>query len=62
MVDLVTMSQNHRSRADRSTLIKAQIAALNTAAERGTWNETEATHQRAHDQQRRLEAVDCECM
>ena len=32
---------------DRSTLIKAQFSALDTAAERGTSDETEATHLRA---------------
>ena len=31
----------------RSNLIKAQFSALDTAAERGTLNETEATHLRA---------------
>ena len=46
------------SRADRSTLIKAQVFRL--AAERGTWDETDATHQRVHDQRRRLEAVHCD--
>ena len=43
------------SRADRSTLIKAQFSALNVAAERGTSDKTEATRQCAHDQRRRLE-------
>ena len=31
---------------DRNTLIKAQFSALDTAAERGTSDETEATHLR----------------
>ena len=52
----------HQSRAGHSTLIKAQFFALNMAAERGMWNEMEATHQRWHDQRRRLEAVDCDCI
>ena len=34
-------------RADRSTLIKAQFSALDTAAERGTSDEMEATHLRS---------------
>ena len=51
-----------RSRADRSTLIKAQLSALNVATERGTSDKTEATRfsQCAHDQRRRLEAEDCD--
>ena len=48
------------SRADRSTLIKAQVVRL--AAERGTWDETDATHQCVQDQRRRLEAVHCNGM
>ena len=48
------------SRADRSTLIIAQVVHL--AAERGTWDETDATHQRVYDQQRRLEAAHCDGM
>ena len=50
-----------RSRADRSTLIKAQLSAHNVATERGTSDKTEATRfsQCAHDQRRRLEAEDC---
>ena len=48
------------SRADRSTLIKAQVVRL--TAERGTWDETEAIHQRVHDQRRRLEAAHCDGM
>ena len=31
-------------------VLKAQLSALATAAERGTSDETEATHQRGHDQ------------
>ena len=50
----------HRSRADRSTLIKTQVVRL--AAERGTRDETDATHQRVHDQRRRLEAAHCDGM
>ena len=49
MVDSATMSQ---SRADRSTLIKAQFSALNMTAGRGTSDETEATHQCVNDQVR----------
>ena len=51
-----------RSRADRSTLIKAQLSALNVATERGTSDKTEATRfsQCAHDQRRTLEAEDCD--
>ena len=47
-----------RSRADRSTPIKAQISALNMATERGTSDKTEATRFSpcAHDHRRRLEA------
>ena len=50
------------SRADCSTLIKAQFSALNVATERGTSDKTEATRfsQCAHDQHRRLEAEDCD--
>ena len=50
------------SRADRSTLIKAQLSALNVATERGTSDKTEATRfsQCAHDQRRRLETEDCD--
>ena len=48
------------SRADRITLIKAQVVRL--AAERGTWDETEATHQRVHNQRRRLEAAHCDAI
>ena len=46
----------------RGTLIKAQLSALNVATERGTSDMTEATHfsQCVHDQQRRLEAEDCD--
>ena len=51
-----------RSQADRSTLIKAKLSALNVATERGTSDKTEATcfSQCAHDQRRRLEAEDCD--
>ena len=42
MVDSATMSQSHGSQAERSTLVKAQFSALDTAAERGTSVETEA--------------------
>ena len=51
-----------QSRADHSTLIKAQLSALNVATERGTSDKTEATRfsQCAHDQRRRLEAEDCD--
>ena len=62
MVDSVTMSQSLGSRADHSTLIKAQFSTLNTAAERVTSDETEATHQCVNDQQKRLEAADCDGM
>ena len=61
MVDSATMSQSHGSRADRST-IEAQFSALDTTAERGTTDGTEATQQHAHDQRRRLEAADCDGM
>ena len=57
MVDSATMSQ---SGPDRSILIKAQVVRL--SAERGTWDETDATHQRVHDQRRRLEAAHCDGM
>ena len=43
----LNISKKPCSRADRSTLIKAQVVRL--AAERGTWDETEATHLRVHD-------------
>ena len=45
-----------RSRADHSTLIKAQLSALNAATEKGTSDKKEATRfsQCAHDQRRRL--------
>ena len=58
-VDSVTMSKTRAvSGADRSTLIIAQLSALNVATERGTSDMTEATRftQCVHDQQRRLEA------
>ena len=50
-----------RSRADRSTLIKAQLSTLNVATKRGTSDKTEATRfsQCSHDQRRKLEAEDC---
>ena len=50
-----------QSRADCSTLIKAQLSALNMATERGTSDKMEATRfsQCVHDQRRRLEAEDC---
>ena len=51
-----------RSRADRITLIKAQLFALNTSAKRGTSDETEDTHQSVDNQRIRLEAPDCEGM
>ena len=56
------VKDTYRSRADRSTLIKAQLSALNVATERGTSDMTEATRfsQCVHDQQRRLEAEDCD--
>ena len=46
----------------RGTLIKAHLSVLNVATERGTSDMTEATHfsQCVHDQQRRLEAEDCD--
>ena len=49
------------SRADYSTLIKAQLSTLNVATERVTSDKTEATHfsQCAHNQWRRIEAEDC---
>ena len=46
------------SYADRSTLIKVQFSALSTAAKRGTLNETEATHQCMHDQQKSLKSLE----
>ena len=61
MVDLVTMSQSHGTRSDRST-IKAQFFTLDTTAEGRTSDEMEATHQRAHDQRIRLEAANCDSM
>ena len=54
------MSPCHGSRADHSTLIKAQLSALDTAAERETLDKTEATHQCAHNQRIKLEAADCD--
>ena len=54
------MSPCHGSRADHSTLVKAQLSALDMAAERETSDKTEATHQRVHDQRIKLEAADCE--
>ena len=62
MVHSAIMSQSHGSRADRSTLIKAQFSALNTSAKRGTSDETEDTHQRVDNQQIRLETADREGM
>ena len=58
----MTVKDTCRSRADRSTLIKAQLSALNVATEGGTSDKTEATRfsQCAHDKRRRLEAVDCD--
>ena len=56
------MSQSYGSRADPSTLIKAQFSAFDTSAERGTLDEMKDTHLRVHDQRIRLEAVDCEGM
>ena len=56
------MSQSHGSQADRSTLYKVQFSALDTAAERGTSDETETTHQCAHGQWRMLEAADCDTL
>ena len=49
-----------RSRAERSTLIKAQLSALNVATEKGTSDKTVATRfsQCALDKRRRLEAED----
>ena len=47
---------------DRSTLIKAQFPALDTAAESGTSDETEATHLRACAQSADIEAADCDGM
>ena len=61
MVDSATMSQSHGSRADHSTLIKAQVLRPRYGCRKGTWDETEATHQRVHDQ-RRLEAAYCDGM
>ena len=54
----------HRGRAHRGklTVTKAQFFALNTAAERGTSDETEATLHRTHSQRRWLEADDCMAM
>ena len=42
---------------DRSTLIKAQFSALDTAAERGTSDEMEATHLRAYAQPTDIDKV-----
>ena len=42
MVDSVTMSQSHWSRADHSTLIKAQLSTIHVPAERRALDETEA--------------------
>ena len=42
---------------DRSTLIKAQFSALDTADERGTSDETEATHLRACTQPADIEKL-----
>ena len=44
MVDSATMSQNHGSSVDHSTLNKAQFPTLDTATDRGTSDETEAVH------------------
>ena len=41
------------------TLIKAQFFTLNTAAERGTSDETEATRHHAHNQRRRIQTDNC---
>ena len=60
LVDSATKSRSHGSQAERSTLIKAQFSTLDTATERGTSDETEATHQHVIDQWRRLEAADCD--
>ena len=40
-------SESHWSRADHSTLIKAQFSTINAAAERGALDETEACVQPA---------------
>ena len=56
--DQVTSFIHCRSRADRNALIKAQFSVLNTAAKGRTSDEMEAIRQCAHDQQRRLEAMD----
>ena len=37
MVDSAIMSQSHGSRADRSSLIKAQFSALDTLPKEGHW-------------------------
>ena len=58
MVDSTTMSQSHGSRVDFSTLVKAHFSALDMAAEKGASDEMEATHLRAYNQRRRLEAAD----
>ena len=42
---------------DRSTLIKVQFSALDTAAERGTSDETEATHLRVCTQPADIDKV-----
>ena len=62
MVDSTIMTQSCGRRADRSTLIEAQLSALDTSAERGTSDETEDTHQHVHDQRIRLESAACEDM
>ena len=62
-----TLCQSHMAHRDQAhrgkfTLIKlSPIFTLNMAAERGTADETEATCHCVHNQQRRLEADDCNC-
>ena len=43
MVDSVTMSRSHQSRADCNTLLEAQFSALNTVAERTISDETKVS-------------------
>ena len=60
MVDSATMSQSHGSRAYRSTLIKAQFSALDTAAEGG--RHKLCTSMRTTNREGLIEAADCDGM
>ena len=59
---IVTQRPYHKATGAKLILVKAQFFTLNTAAERGTLDEMEATHQHAHNQRKRLEAEDCNRM